>query len=212
MKPIWSSTGKSTSNGADTHTPPDDVEHRPRRDEHEPDRGLGDDRDPLQGPAAQCPRDSCRRQRPGHGDPDVGEREPLRAVRVEEDRVRDDQEERFAEAERERLARQQRRHAPRGRRAHSSWGCAGSGVLGARPETGDEHADDGARQLGTVGQKLVQNDLAHAQQQRLLDRRHRCRARLGHQHRRALRPRSRRPARRACRSPRCTRTRPLTTT
>ncbi len=25
MKPIWSSTGNRTSNGADTHTPPDDV-------------------------------------------------------------------------------------------------------------------------------------------------------------------------------------------
>ncbi len=68
-------------------------QHRPGRDEQECDGGLRADRDQRQRPAAHRTRDPGRRQRADDGDPDVGEREPLRAVGVEEDRVRDDQEE-----------------------------------------------------------------------------------------------------------------------
>ena len=81
-------------------------EDRPGRDEQKCDGGLGEDRDARQWPAADCSRHRRRDQRPDHGDADVGERKPLRAVGVEEDRVRDDQEQRLAEAECERLARQ----------------------------------------------------------------------------------------------------------
>src|SRR5262249_14300066 len=52
-------------------------------------------------------------------DPDVGQRQPLRAVRVEEDRVGGDQEQALAEPERDRLAGEERDHLPHVRLRHS---------------------------------------------------------------------------------------------
>ena len=106
--PSWSAIGNSTRSTADTQTPPA-TQDQPGRGVEDGEGGEAHRRDANESGPAGRPRDERGGGRAEDGDSDVGRGEPLRSVRVEEERVRRDDDEREHHAERERLRGQQAR-------------------------------------------------------------------------------------------------------
>ena len=114
---------------------PDSAGHedQPRRGVEDGDAEEARRGDANQPRAPRRPGDQRGRSGPEDGDGDVGRRQPLRSVRVEEERVRRDDDEREHHAERERLSRQQGDDAALGCVAHDAWSA--NSVVARRRDT-----------------------------------------------------------------------------
>ena len=135
-------------------------------DEDQPGRGVEDGdaeeahrRDANESRPAGRPGDERGRAGAEDGDGDVGRGQPLRSVRVQEDRVRRDDDEREHDAEGERLRRQQGDDAALGRVAHGAL----SGELRRRAQTRYELRDHAVGELGPVDEELVEHGLVDPQ-------------------------------------------------
>ena len=121
--PTWSAIGKATRSTADIH---DAVRHEdhPRDGEESREAAERRRRDANEAGPARGTGDERRRAAADHRDRDVCRGQPLRAVRVQEDRVRRNDEERERHSERESLRGEECDDAARRRVAHrvrSAW-------------------------------------------------------------------------------------------
>ena len=174
-KPSWRAIGKRTSRTADTQMPP------ARRTTHEaaniaakPPRLTVATRTSRVRRAARAMK--CRDRGAEHGNGDVGRRQPLCPVRVKEQRVGGDDEQGQRHPEGQRLRGQQPDDAAWRRGAHR----AGSAV-GRSRAAADERRDHAMGQLRPLGEQLVQHRLVESEDERRLQNRHRCAARLRHE-------------------------------